>query len=80
MTPEDKKHALKTAKKFGWITPVPQAALKVIVMKRPMQRKWTNDHIKDFGKERYGRNRGFVWLSKRHYLERERSMDYKHMQ
>ena len=44
-------------------------------MKRPIKVKRTNDYIKDFGKERYGQTH----LSKRHYLERERSMDYKHM-
>lgn len=69
MTPEDKQHTLKTAKKLGWIAPVPQDTLRVISMRRSIQRKRTNDHIKDFGKERYGHTH----LSKRHYLERERS-------
>lgn len=70
MKPEDKRHALKTAKKLGWVDPVPQSTLKFISMKRPIKRKWTNDVIRDFGKDRYGRTH----LSKRHYLERERSI------
>lgn len=72
MNAEDKKHALKTARKLGWEGEVPLSTLIAISNGGKIKFKRTNDKIKDFGKDRYGKS---SHLSKRHYLEREREKD-----
>ena len=67
----DPKRAIKLAKKLGWTNPIPKETLAVLMRDKVIKIKRTNDVRKSFSKCVYGSTH----LSKRHYIERERSRE-----